>query len=364
LRTLWNVGYMGAGNFRSQPRSAFPAIDLEDVRKSSLFARIRQGKHALPFPPPTRQGLPWHELLEGQAEQTHTVDAEVIRDETDLPIGAIIEGLCRVAGHRRRRREQEFVVQHQGKGPRYRLRLGDGTTARLRREPPSMTRKIHLQGHGGFHSYTLEWPEADDGRKQFVPLRAATWARAESEAEHWLATYASGSVRTGPLRSLLNSEALTARIAASLPVPTADALAGSAALSRDIAARIEAAGGWIGFDRFMDLALYSPAQGYYAGGAHKFGAGGDFITAPELGSTFAQTLAAQAAQLLALTSPQIVEVGAGSGQLAADLLLELARRDQLAQMLRHPRTVRRIVCAPARNAWQACTASPATRTLA
>jgi len=122
---------------------------------------------------------------------------------------------------------------------------------------------------------------------------------------------------------------LTARIAASLPVPTAEALAGSAALSRDIAARIEAAGGWIGFDRFMDLALYSPAQGYYAGGAHKFGAGGDFITAPELGSTFAQTLAAQAAQLLALTSPQIVEVGAGSGQLAADLLLELARRDQL-----------------------------------
>lgn len=78
-------------------------------------------------------------------------------------------------------------MQYQGKGPRYRLRLTDGTTARLHREPPSMTCKIHLQGHGSFHSYTLEWPEADD-RKQFVPLRAATWARAESEAEHWLAT--------------------------------------------------------------------------------------------------------------------------------------------------------------------------------
>ena len=64
LKTLWNVGYMGAGSFPSQPRSAFPLIELEDVIKSALFARIREGKRPLPFPPPTRHGLPWHDLVE------------------------------------------------------------------------------------------------------------------------------------------------------------------------------------------------------------------------------------------------------------------------------------------------------------
>jgi SAM-dependent MidA family methyltransferase len=111
-----------------------------------------------------------------------------------------------------------------------------------------------------------------------------------------------------------------------LPVPHDDALAYSAALQHHIAARIDAAGGWIGFDRFMDLALYTPAMGYYAGGAHKFGAAGDFITAPDLSAAFAQTLAAQVVQILALSAPQIVEVGAGSGRLAADLLCELEQR--------------------------------------
>ncbi len=111
-----------------------------------------------------------------------------------------------------------------------------------------------------------------------------------------------------------------------LPVPNDDAVAYSAALQHHIAARIDAAGGWIGFDRFMDLALYTPAMGYYAGGAQKFGAAGDFITAPELSAAFAQTLAAQVVQIFALSAPQIVEVGAGSGRLAADLLCELELR--------------------------------------
>lgn len=119
--------------------------------------------------------------------------------------------------------------------------------------------------------------------------------------------------------------------AASLPSPTADALAVSAALSRHISASIDAAGGWIGFDRFMDLALYTPGMGYYAGGAQKFGAAGDFLTAPELCPAFAQTLAGQIAQLLVLSGPQIIEVGAGSGQLAADLLLELELRGVLPE---------------------------------
>ena len=124
---------------------------------------------------------------------------------------------------------------------------------------------------------------------------------------------------------------LIPRTPGTLPLPTADALACSAALCSRIVAEIDAAGGWIGFDRFMDLALYTPGMGYYAGGAHKFGAAGDFLTAPELSEAFAQALGAQVAQLLALGAPQIIEVGAGSGQLAADLLLELDRRDRLPE---------------------------------
>ena len=72
----------------------------------------------------------------------------------------------------------------------------------------------------------------------------------------------------------------------SLPAPDPDALAYSATLSRHIADEISRAGGWIGFDRFMELALYAPGMGYYSGGARKFGAAGDFVTAPELSSAF------------------------------------------------------------------------------
>ena len=79
---------------------------------------------------------------------------------------------------------------------------------------------------------------------------------------------------------------------------------------------IEANQGWIGFARYMELALYEPGLGYYAGGAQKFGAAGDFVTAPELGSLFGRTLARQ---LRALDYP-ILEFGAGSGALAATLL--------------------------------------------
>ena len=76
-----------------------------------------------------------------------------------------------------------------------------------------------------------------------------------------------------------------------LPAPSPDALDFSDALKRRIADEIGVAGGWIGFDRFMELALYAPGMGYYSGGAHKFGAAGDFVTAPEMSSAFSQTLA-------------------------------------------------------------------------
>ena len=81
----------------------------------------------------------------------------------------------------------------------------------------------------------------------------------------------------------------------------------------------------------MSEVLYTPGLGYYSGGARKFGADGDFITAPELTPAFAQTLATQAAQIMAASAPQILEAGAGSGRLAADLLLELELRGALPE---------------------------------
>jgi SAM-dependent MidA family methyltransferase len=109
-----------------------------------------------------------------------------------------------------------------------------------------------------------------------------------------------------------------------LPPPTAEERALSGRLQHRIRDEIVAAGGAISFARFMELALYAPGLGYYSAGKHKFGAAGDFVTAPELGSLFARCLARQCQPLLAeLGGGDILEAGAGSGALAADLLLEL-----------------------------------------
>lgn len=114
-----------------------------------------------------------------------------------------------------------------------------------------------------------------------------------------------------------------------LPEPSADAQAASRELSACIAASIRAAGGWLPFVDYMDMALHLPGLGYYAGGSLKFGPGGDFVTAPELTPLFGQALARQVAQVLSgcavLPAPTLLEVGAGSGRLAADLLRELER---------------------------------------
>jgi SAM-dependent MidA family methyltransferase len=112
----------------------------------------------------------------------------------------------------------------------------------------------------------------------------------------------------------------------SLPEPDADLLAHSAQVQATIVAAIDAAGGWLPFDRLMELALYAPGLGYYAAGATKFGAaarGGDFVTAPELSPLFAQALARQVAPLLERSAPRLLEFGAGSGVLARDLLAGL-----------------------------------------
>ncbi len=111
-----------------------------------------------------------------------------------------------------------------------------------------------------------------------------------------------------------------------LPPPSSDAQAASDALVAQIRQQIQDQGGWISFARFMETALYAPRLGYYAGGAHKFGAAGDFVTAPELTPLFAYALANQVAQGMALSAPQVLEAGGGSGRLAADLLLALEAR--------------------------------------
>ncbi|MFT3666816.1 class I SAM-dependent methyltransferase [Piscinibacter sp.] len=105
----------------------------------------------------------------------------------------------------------------------------------------------------------------------------------------------------------------------------------SAALRRGIREAIAAAGGRIGFDRFMALALYTPGLGYYSRESRKFGAlpesGSDFVTAPELSPLFGRALARQVAQALdAAGSAEVWEFGAGSGALAGQLLAALGER--------------------------------------
>ncbi len=119
-----------------------------------------------------------------------------------------------------------------------------------------------------------------------------------------------------------------------LPQPSADALALSARLQALIDDEIRAADGWISFARYMELALYAPGLGYYSAGSRKLGAAGDFITAPELSPLFGRALARQLAELLAQDIPDILELGAGSGALAAVLLQELAALGHLPQRYR------------------------------
>lgn len=102
-------------------------------------------------------------------------------------------------------------------------------------------------------------------------------------------------------------------------------------LAARVRARIGAAGGWIGFDDFMALALYAPGLGYYAREGAKFGpmpgSGSDFVTAPEMSPWFGRALAVQLEQALALTATgTVTEFGAGSGALAAQLLDALGER--------------------------------------
>ncbi|MDE2136768.1 MAG: SAM-dependent methyltransferase [Gammaproteobacteria bacterium] len=116
-----------------------------------------------------------------------------------------------------------------------------------------------------------------------------------------------------------------------LPALTPEEERHSEALTGLIRAELAAAGGWLSFERFMELALYAPGLGYYSAGSWKLGAGGDFVTAPEASALFGTCLARECAAVLEATGGEILELGAGSGALAATLLTELEALGSLPQ---------------------------------
>ena len=115
-----------------------------------------------------------------------------------------------------------------------------------------------------------------------------------------------------------------------LPVPDKDALEQSRRLTAVILAGIDANNGQIGFDRFMHMALYQPGLGYYSAGARKFGRDGDFTTAPETSPLFSICIARQCEQIFNESGSAVIfELGAGTGIMACDILMELRQRNAL-----------------------------------
>jgi SAM-dependent MidA family methyltransferase len=111
-----------------------------------------------------------------------------------------------------------------------------------------------------------------------------------------------------------------------LPELTEEERAHSERLIERIRDEIDSHSGWISFERFMEMALYEPGLGYYSAGSTKLGEAGDFVTAPEISPLFSRCLANQAREVLEnLGGGDILEIGAGSGVMAADVLAELHR---------------------------------------
>ncbi|MDE2264056.1 MAG: SAM-dependent methyltransferase [Gammaproteobacteria bacterium] len=113
-----------------------------------------------------------------------------------------------------------------------------------------------------------------------------------------------------------------------MPALSAEEEAHSRAVTALIGERVRAAGGWISFEQFMELALYAPGLGYYSAGSVKLGPGGDFVTAPEISDLFSRCVARQCAQVLR-DGGEILELGAGTGRMAAAILPSLAAAGRL-----------------------------------
>ncbi|HWZ72038.1 MAG TPA: SAM-dependent methyltransferase [Casimicrobiaceae bacterium] len=116
-------------------------------------------------------------------------------------------------------------------------------------------------------------------------------------------------------------------------MPTHEALVHSARVVAHIERMIATSGGWISFADYMGAALYAPGLGYYVAGARKFGLAGDFVTAPELTALFGEALAVPIGAVLAQLPGRssVIELGPGTGRLAADVLSALAARDALPE---------------------------------
>ena len=109
-----------------------------------------------------------------------------------------------------------------------------------------------------------------------------------------------------------------------LPPPSLAEAAQSRHLEQTMAEEMSRSGGSMDFARFMELALYAPGLGYYVAGARKLGREGDFVTAPEISALFSRCIARQVHQVLAaLGGGVVLEFGAGSGELAVQMLAEL-----------------------------------------
>jgi SAM-dependent MidA family methyltransferase len=116
----------------------------------------------------------------------------------------------------------------------------------------------------------------------------------------------------------------------SLPAPDAASRAHSERVAAFIRERISEGGGAISFAEYMHYALYATGLGYYAAGSTRFGEAGDFVTAPEVSPLFGKVLARQCAGVMVgLDSPSVLEIGAGSGRLAVDILQKLDELDAL-----------------------------------
>lgn len=120
-------------------------------------------------------------------------------------------------------------------------------------------------------------------------------------------------------------------VRSALPAPDRDAQAHSQRLLELIHAQIAGGGGALPFSRYMELALYAPGLGYYSAGSRKFGAEGDFITAPELGAVFARCVVQALTPALVQCGPeaQFLEVGGGSGAFAEAALRRMAETGPL-----------------------------------
>lgn len=115
-----------------------------------------------------------------------------------------------------------------------------------------------------------------------------------------------------------------------VPEPEQAAIEASFQLAQKVAELIHF-NGKLPFAQFMQQALYHPGLGYYSGGSHKLGAGGDFVTAPEISPMFGQTIAKSLQQAWNNTEPCVLELGAGTGKLMCDILQQCESDNQLPE---------------------------------